>query len=193
MYHTDSSNKIIEMLRDRQLDIGIISNSTERIAELQDRPLLKDPFVIASPLNHEQTPLDLIHKKTNLPFLRFPKNMIIGRQIDSHLRRIGINLPSKFECGNSQTLLAMVADGAGWTITTPLIISRAKRFQPKLKIQPFPIKAFSRDLAVVATPDCSRLILDLVDKKMRKLIEKHVIRQTLKNDPWIANSFNLIE
>ncbi len=51
------------MLRDRQLDIGIISNSTERIAELQDRPLLKDPFVIASPLNHEQTPLDLIHKK----------------------------------------------------------------------------------------------------------------------------------
>ena len=193
MYHTDSSNKIIEMLRDRQLDIGIISNSTERLAELQDRPLLKDPFVIASPLNHEQTPLELIHKKTNLPFLRFPKNMIIGRQIDSHLRRIGINLPSKFECGNSQTLLAMVADGAGWTITTPLIISRAKRFQPKLKIHPFPIKAFSRDLAVVATPDCSRLILDLVDKKMRKLIEKHVIRQTLKNDLWIANSFNLIE
>jgi DNA-binding transcriptional LysR family regulator len=193
MYHTDSSNKIIEMLRNRQLDIGIISNSTERLAELQDRPLLKDPFVIASPLNHEKTPLEIIHNKTNLPFLRFPKNMIIGRQIDSHLRRIGINLPSKFECGNSQTLLAMVADGAGWTITTPLIISRAKRFQPKLKIHPFPIKAFSRDLAVVATPDCSRLILDLVDKKMRKLIEKHVIKQTHKNAPWIANSFNLIE
>ena len=28
---------------------------------------------------------------------------------------------------------------------------------------------------------------------MRKLIEKHVIKQTHKNAPWIENSFNLIE
>ena len=52
---------------------------------------------------------------------------------------------------------------------------------------------FRSDLALVATPDCSRLIIDIVDKKMRKLIEKHVIKQTHKNAPWIANSFNLIE
>ena len=193
MYHTDSSYKIIEMLRNRQLDIGIISNSAERLAELQDRPLLQDPFVLAVPLNHEQSPIDLINSNTNLPFLRFPKNMIIGKQIDTQLRRFGLNLQSKFECGNSQTLLAMVADGAGWTITTPLILSRAKRFQSKLKVHPFPLKTFSRDLAVVASPDCSRLILDLVDKKMRKLITKHVIELTLKNNSWMTNSFKLIQ
>lgn len=193
MYHTDTSYNIIEMLRDRKLDIGIISNPPDQLAKLTERPLIKDPFIIALPSDPEQTISDLLSTMTSLPFLRFPKNMIIGRQIDSHLSRLGLNFPSKFECGNSQTLLAMVADGAGWTITTPLLLSRAKRFQSKLNIHQFPMKAFSRDLSIISSPDCSRLILDLVDKKMRKLITKYIIEATNEKNPWLAKSFSLIK
>ena len=46
MYHTDTSYNIIEMLRDRKLDIGIISNPPDRLAKLTERPLIKDPFII---------------------------------------------------------------------------------------------------------------------------------------------------
>lgn len=192
MYHTDSSHLIIEMLRNRQLDLGITSNPTERLRDLQDRPLMRDPFVVVLPLAHEQPLADVVEGKFELPFLRFSGNLIIARQIESQLRRIGLSLPHRFQCSNNQTLMAMVAAGAGWTITTPLLFSRAKRFQPRLRMHRFPGKSFARNLAIVTTPDCSRSVLDLVDSKMRTLITEHAIKPIHKSNPWLKDSFTLI-
>ena len=117
---------------------------------------------------------------------------MIARQIESQLRRIGVKAPNTFECSNSQTLMAMVAAGAGWTITTPLLHLRAKRFQPRLKMHRFPGKGFARTLALVATPDCSRSMIELVDNKIRGLIDDHAISPTRLSSPWLADSFMLL-
>lgn len=142
MYHTDSSHAVIEMLRNRHLDLGITTTPDERLRDLQDRPLLRDPFVVVLPRFCEQSLTDIVEGRTKLPFLRFSSNLIIARRIESQMRRLGLNAPSNFECSNNQTLMAMVAAGSGWTITTPLLFSRAKRFQPKLAIHRFPGKSF---------------------------------------------------
>lgn len=192
MYHTDSSHAILGMLRDRQLDLGITTTPAERLRDLQDAPLLRDPFVVVLPRAGEHLLQEVIDGKSKLPFLRFSGNLIIARQIESQLRRMGLSLPHRFECASNQTLMAMVAAGAGWTITTPLLFSRAKRFQPKLKMVAFPGKSFSRTLAIVSTPDCSRSILDLVDNRMRTLITEHAIKPFHQSTPWLAESFTLI-
>ncbi|MGH1464870.1 MAG: LysR family transcriptional regulator [Cognatishimia sp.] len=192
MYVTDSSHTIIEMLRNRQLDLGITTSPNERMRDLQDRPILIDPFVMVLPIVNEQSLSDIVEGRAKLPFLRFSSNLIISRQIESQLRRIGLSSPHKFECSSNQTLMAMVAAGAGWTITTPLLFSRAKRFQSQLKMHRFPGKSFSRTLAVVATPDCSRSVIDLVDRKMRTLIQEHAISYFHQTEPWLKESFKLI-
>ncbi|WP_166418901.1 LysR family transcriptional regulator [Cochlodiniinecator piscidefendens] len=192
LYHTDSSHTIVEMLRNRQLDLGVTTTPPDRLNGLQERPLLRDPFVIVLPRTDEASLNDIVSGKTNLPFLRFSSNLIIAQQIEAQLRRLGVSSPNKFECGNHQTLMAMVAAGAGWTITTPLLFSRAKRFQPKLSIHPFPGKSFSRTLTIITTPDCSRSILDLVDQKMRSLITKHAITPFHSKTPWLKESFVLV-
>lgn len=192
MYLKDSSHAIIEMLRNRQLDLGVTTTPSERLRDLQDRPLLSDPFVVVLPRVNEQSVADIVEGRAKLPFLRFSSNLIISRQIESQLRRLGLPTQHKFECSSNQTLMAMVAAGAGWAITTPLLFSRAKRFQPKLKMHRFPGKSFSRTLAVVATPDCSASIIDLVDRKLRILIQDHAISAFHKSDPWLQGSFKLI-
>ncbi|MEO9777522.1 MAG: LysR family transcriptional regulator [Sedimentitalea sp.] len=192
MYQTESSHAIIDMLRNRQLDLGITAAPGERLGELQDRPLLRDPFIVVLPLINEQSLSDIVENRTKLPFLHFSGNLMIARQIESQLRRIGVTTPHKFECSNNQTLMAMVAAGAGWTITTPLLFSRAKRFQPKLRMHRFPGKSFSRTLALVATPDCSRSVIELVDDKMRNLIRNHALTPTHLSNPWLKDSFKLL-
>jgi DNA-binding transcriptional LysR family regulator len=127
-YRTDTSGTIIEMLRDRQLDLGITGSPADALRDLQDRPLLRDPFIVALPLATEDTCADIVQGSTKLPFLRFSGNLMIARQIDAQLRRLGVAHPHAFECDNNQTLMAMVAANAGWTITTPLLFARAKRF-----------------------------------------------------------------
>lgn len=193
MYHTDSSHAIIEMLRNRHLDLGITTRPDERLRDLLDRPLLRDPFVVVLPRFSEQSLKDVVEGRTKLPFLRFSGNLIIARQIDSQMRRLGLRAQSNFECSNNQTLMAMVAAGAGWTITTPLLFSRAQRFQQKLAMHRFPGKSFSRTLAIVATPDCSRSVLELIDGKLRALIRDHVITAQLRQTPWLADSFKLVD
>lgn len=193
MYQTDSSHAIIEMLRNRHLDLGITTTPDERLRDLQDRPLLRDPFVVVLPRFSEHSLADIAEGRTKLPFLRFSSNLIIARQIESQMRRLGLTAPSNFECSNNQTLMAMVAAGAGWTITTPLLFSRAKRFQQKLTMHRFPGKSFSRTLAVVATPDCSRSVLELIDSKMRSLLREQVISAQVQQMPWLSDSFKLVD
>ena len=193
MYHTDSSHSIIEMLRDRQLDLGISTTPSERLRDLQDRPLLSDPFVIILPRANEAPLSDIVKGRTKLPFLRFSSNLYIARQIEAQLRRIGISASHRFECSNNQTLMSMVSAGAGWTITTPLLYSRAKRFQADLRMHPFPGKSFARTLALVTTPDCSRSVVELVEDKTRSLISNRIIAPLCAEIPWLADSFKLIE
>lgn len=192
VYQTESSHAIIEMLRNRQLDLGVTTSPPERLRDLQDRPLLRDPFVVVLPAAKGPSLTDVIDGRAALPFLRFSGHLIIARQIDSQLRRLGLSLPHGFECGSNQTLMAMVAAGAGWTITTPLLFSRAKRFQSALKMHRFPGKAFARTLAVVSTPDCSRSILDMVDGRLRTLITRHAVEPFKTSAPWLKDSFRLI-
>jgi len=191
-FHTNTSHAIIDMLRNRHLDLGLSGTPTERLRDLQDRPLLRDPFVVVRPLTNEDALEDVFEGRTKLPFLRFSSTLIIARQTEAHLKRIGVAAPRGFECDNNQTLMAMVAAGAGWAITTPLLYARAKRFQSKLRLSALPGKGFSRSLTVISTPDCSRLILDLVDQKLRSLISTQVIDPLHASHPWLKDRFELL-
>ncbi|QFT93977.1 HTH-type transcriptional regulator GltC [Roseovarius sp. THAF9] len=193
LYHTATSREIIEMLRDRELDLGIATAPPDRLRDLQDRPLLRDPFVIVLPAGVEPSVSEVLKDGFSLPFLQFSSDLIIARQIEAQLRRVGFTLPHKFECGSNQTLMAMVAAGAGWTITTPLLFSRAKRFQPQLLMQPFPGKRFARTLSLITTPDCSRSMLDIVNGRIRRALETQVIRPLVATAPWLENQFKLVD
>ncbi len=193
LFQNGTSVSILEQLRNRQLDLGITASPGERLRDLQDRPLLRDPFVVVLSVGAEHSPGDIVEGRTKLPFLRFASNLIISRQIEAQLRRMGLAAPHRFECSNHQTLMAMVAAGAGWTITTPLLFSRAKRFQPKLRLHPFPGKNFARTLSIVSTPDCSGSVVELVDTQLRKLISTHAIAPYRDSAPWLQDSFALID
>lgn len=193
LYHTESSHTLIEMLKNRQLDLGITASPVERFPDLQDRPLLRDPFVVVLPRAMEASIEEVVDGRAELPFLRFSGNLIIARQIEAQLRRIGITGSYSFECSSNQTLMAMVAAGAGWTITTPLLFSRARRFQPRLRMHAFPGKSFARELAIVATPDCSRSVIELIDGKARSLIKENAIQPLLEMSPWLKDDFALLD
>lgn len=192
-FHTNTSRSILDMLTRHELDLGITTAPTERLRDLRETPLLKDPFVIAAPAHHEITNLDILETRPDLPFLHFSQDLIIARQIDAQLRRIGLSLPFRFESDNNQTLMAMVAAGAGWTITTPLLFSRARRFQDRVRIHPFPGRRFGRRLSFITGPDCATSVSQLIDKQLRRLITEHAITPVCQQAPWLKDQFMLID
>lgn len=193
LFQNGTSASILDQLRNRQLDLGITARPTERQGDLRERPLLRDPFVVVLTAGEQQSLDDIVAGRTELPFLRFAGNLIIARQIEAHLRRIGVSPSHRFECSNHQTLMAMVAAGAGWTITTPLLFARARRFQPSLRMHRFPGRSFARTLSLVSTPDCSRSVVELVDTQLRKLLTDFAIDPFGENAPWLRDVFKLID
>lgn len=193
LYCTGTSNEIIRLLRNREVDLGIVTSPQKSVNDLIEWPLLRDPFVAILPRAAEPSLPDIVAGKTKLPFLQFSSDLIIAGQIEAQLRRLGVQLPNKFECGNNQTLMAMVAAGAGWTITTPLLFSRARRFQSKLRMQPFPGKSFSRTLSLTSSPDCARSVIDLVNHKVRGALHQHIITDMHRDVPWLKDQFALID
>lgn len=190
-YLTDDSRDIIDMLRNRQLDIGIVTDPGERLGDLLDRPLLRDPFVMVVPQGCKLSSEDLVTANASLPYLRFSNNLIIGRQVESQLRRMGMSLRHRFESSSNHTLMAMVGSGAGWAVTTPLLFWRVKRLQPKLEMRRFPGKRFARNVAIVSTPDCSLAVRDLVDGSLRRMISEQAIEPLHQQMPWLKGNFEL--
>lgn len=193
LFHNGVSAAIVDQLRDRQLDLGITASPEERLRDLQDLPLLRDPFVVVLRVGEDHALRDVVEGRSPLPFLRFAGNLMISRQIEGQLKRLRWATSHRFECSNNQTLMAMVAAGAGWTITTPLLFARARRFRSQLRMHPFPGKSFARTLSLLATPDCADPIVDMVDARVRKLICEHAITPMLASTPWLADRFVLLK
>ncbi|MEM8750300.1 MAG: LysR family transcriptional regulator [Pseudomonadota bacterium] len=191
-HQTRLSHEILDLVRRRRLDMGLANSGAEDIGDAQEFPMLRDPFALALPVDSTMNPQAFMEGESSLPFLRYSNQQIIGNQIEAQLRRLKITLPHQFEIDSNQTMMAMVAAGAGWAITTPLCYFRARRFHERVALRPFPAKSFARYISLFTTPECSTDIIDMVSVSLRGLIEQHALKPAQKAIPWIEDQFRLM-
>lgn len=191
-HHTRPSHEIIRLLSERKLDIGVATRPITDASGLTEYPLLRDPFVIALPASSTDAPEACLAGRSKLPLLRYSRNQIIGNLIESHLRRLRVSLPNRFELESNQSIISMVADGSGWAITTPNSFLRARRFQERVTLHPFPSKGFARTLSLFTTEDYPQSVTDMIATTLRRLITRHMIEPVSTQTPWLAPSFRIL-
>ena len=125
--------------------------------------------------------------------LRYGQEQLIGRQIEAHLKRSGLDVPQRFEIGSNPSLIAMVSRGIGWAITTPLGYLRAARFHEQVSAHPLPIPPFSRTISLLAGGDWADTVPRDVAQTMRSLIHTHMISPATERFPWFEGEFRVIE
>jgi len=189
---TRPSHEILELLQNRSIDIGIATEPQFEGEGLIEYPLLRDPFIVALPAaaGHDATPF--LDGRSALPFLRYSDSQIIGTQITSHLRRLRIDLPKRFQFESNQSLLGMVADEAGWAITTPTNVMRASQFADRINLVAFPGKEFARTISLFAQDGFAPATTSLIWKSARALIERHTIQPALETWPWLNGKLCLL-
>ena len=168
-HHTRTSLDIIRLLTEQKLDIGVATRPITDIFGLTEYPLLRDPFV-----------------------LRYSPSLIIGSQVEAHLRRLRVSLPNRFEFESNQSIISMVADGSGWAIITPSNYLRASRFHERVSLHPFPSKGFARTLSLFTTEDYPQNVTDMIATTLRRLITRHMIEPASRQTPWLASGFRLL-
>jgi len=189
---TRPSHETLTLLRNQAVDIGVAARPEFEPGDLIEYPVLRDPFVLAVPHGTEAQSQALLEGRTALPFLRYSSDQIMGRMIDAHLRRLRRELPNRYEFESNQTLMSMVAEGAGWAITTPTNYMRATRFQRQVSLLPFPGKGAARYLSVFTTGAHPSAAAEMVAATLRQLVQTRAIDPAVSRMPWLAEIFTLL-
>ncbi len=182
---TLSSLDLFEALEAQRLHMAVSAHSGEVLEGVIEYPLVEDPFILVAPKGAEQ-PMQA------LPFLRYARDQLISRQIEGHLARQQMEFEERFEIGSHQALMAMVARGLGWAITTPLGYMRAARFHGELEAHPAPFGEFSRTISLFTRTDWSDQVPQEVAGMIRRLMRSQIVDPAITQLPWLDGQLKVM-
>ncbi|MEQ6250178.1 LysR family transcriptional regulator [Sulfitobacter sp. HNIBRBA3233] len=188
---TDASHSLLEMVSTDKLHMAIAARAAPASDRLVEYKLANDPFILITPAEHPYDPATLLRGAASLPFLRYSSEQLIAQQIESYLKLEGATLPARFEIGSHLALMAMVARGIGWAITTPAGFMRAARFHDRLIAQPLPGSGAARQISLFTAPDWSGEVPSDIAQAMRGLMDRRMIVPALEKLPWLDGAFHL--
>ncbi len=127
-----------------------------------------------------------------LPLIQYTSRHHMGRQIASHLSRQNLRMSHRFELDSYHAILAMVGQGAGWTILTPLALMRARRFAPKIDVMALPFEPLSRRISLTAREGILQDMPEGVAQKLRPILRQTIIDPALEAFPETNGVISLL-
>ena len=192
LLESGGSYTLTQGLQSQQLDL-VITAEPNRMEEWMDvHPLLIEPFIVAAPRGIIDQTGNVQEQLLARPFIRYSSREMMGRQIEAHLTRLRLQIPNQFEFNNYHAILSMVADDAGWTITTPLGFLRAQRFNADVELMPLPFRDLSRTISLIARREVLDWIPEEVAKLSRQLISDKMVAPLVEDYPWLAEKFEIL-
>jgi DNA-binding transcriptional LysR family regulator len=168
------SDQIITRLQTRESDIGISALLPADSNTFRSLPILREALILVTAKGAIGPADDPREALTRLPFVQYSENMPLGQKVAQHLKRVKLNVPRRFAFEATRSVLAMVVQAGGWTLTTPLNLLDAERFIPMVDILPLPFAGETRHVHLVARTeelghlpealarDCRRILRDVL-------------------------------
>ena len=179
----------------RDVDAIVTSDPLYDLDGLRRIALWKEPFVLLLPRTSEarvaQPSLD--HLAATFPLIRYSARSHTGSQVERHLRRLGIAADRRIEVDGSDALLAMVAAGIGWAITTPLCILQASAHLPGVLALPLPPPGFNRTLSLVLRDDSPASLVEHLASAARDVLRETCLPRLRQLTPAFTTSITVGE
>ena len=155
---------------------------------MEVHPLLVEPFIADVPKGTGTMNAAV----RDLPFVHYTARHLMGRQIADHLTREGLPLDHRFELDSYHAIMAMVAEGAGWTILTPLGFLRAGRFRDKADVLPLPVAPLSRRIQLTARAGVFQDMPGRVADTLRGLLAEMIVTPAIERIPWLEADLSVL-
>ena len=186
---TGASHANLSALESRSVDICIAAEPDMPLEWMEIHPLLNEPFVLLAPKDVVKQNQPGLPQLMTRPFIRFPKDQVVGRMIEARLAAERLSLPQVFEIDSYQSIMAMVAKGTGWAIAPPMCFLRAQRFQAQVDMLPLPFDGLGRRISLFARKDTLDRLPKDIATRLATLIDDMLIQPTITSHPWLKNGF----
>lgn len=188
---TGASHHLVGQLEARALDVVVTADIGAAEPWMDVYPLMTEPFVAALPLRDAALARDP-GQLADLPLIQYTQRHHMGRQIAAHLTRHNLHPPQRFELDSYHAILAMVSEGAGWTILTPLGFLRAQRFADRVCLAPLPLPPLGRTIALTARRDILGEVPMRMASQLRSILDDLVVGPARADFPWLADALQTL-
>lgn len=187
LLETGASHRLYDLLEAKALDI-IVAAESATAAGMEVHPLMEEPFVTVTPKGLDQSREAL----AATPFIRYTLRHLMGRQVADHLAKEGLIVESRYELDSYHAILAMIAEGAGWAILTPLGVLRAERFLDHVDVRPLPVAPIGRRISLVAREEALWDMPRDLAARMRPLIADLIVGPARARLPFLGESLRVL-
>ncbi len=191
LLETGASHRLFDALDVRALDIVVAADMGAAAEWMEVHPLLEEPFVIAVPAARAAR-AERLEDLADLPLIHYTLRHHMGRQIAAHLARQNLRLVHRFELDSYHAIMAMVAEGAGWTILTPLGALHAHRFRSRTEVRPLPFAPLGRTISLVARAGVLGDMPARTAARLRPLLQELVVGPAVARMPWLAGALRVL-
>lgn len=175
----------------RELDMIVSADDLRDLPGLVRHRLIREPYFLALPGDY-QGPTDSLAAITrHLNLIRYTPRSLIGVETDAYVRRAGIRAERRLEFDTADVVLAMVAGGIGWALTTPLCALHGLVHLPRLRLLPLPGANFSRALWMVAR---EQELLDLparVAASASRVLQRDCLPRLAQRVSWVLDEIEI--
>lgn len=191
LLETGASHRLVDLLDARALDVIVAAEMGQAQTGHETHALMQEPFLAAVPKGFDDRG-DLARALRRQPLIHYTTRHYMGRAVAAHLEEQDLTTTHRFELDSYHAILAMVADGAGWSILTPLAWMRAERFRDKIDLLPLPFAPLSRQINLTARNNVLSTMPGTIAETLRPLLEEHVVVPAIASWPWLADDLKTL-
>ncbi|WP_368187351.1 LysR family transcriptional regulator [Aestuariibius sp. HNIBRBA575] len=192
LLETGASHWLSDLLDTRALDVIVAADMGVATDGMEIHPLMVEPFVAAVPKGVIKGD-KVLKQLRQMPLIQYTNRHYMGRLITAHLARQNIRLTSRFELDSYHAILAMVAEGAGWAIMTPLGWQRAHRFRDAIDIIELPGDPLTRTISLTTRADVMGTMPALMAAHLRPMLQELIVTPTCARLPWLGDTMRVFD
>lgn len=192
LLETGASHHLHDQLDARALDVIVAADMGAEADWMELHPLLTEGFVVATAKGALRPDQDVLQQLKSLPLVQYTTRHYMGRLIAAHLARQNLTLAHRFELDSYHAILALVAQGAGWTILTPLALMRARRFADRLDVFELPFAPLSRTISLTARKGVMQDMPAQVADQLKPLLRDIIVTPAIQAHPFMAGQLKLL-
>ncbi|MEB8385842.1 LysR family transcriptional regulator [Rhodobacteraceae bacterium KMM 6894] len=192
LLETAASHTLYDLLDARALDVIVAAELGGEADWVEVHPLLREGFIVAAPKGTVDPAQDMLRQLRRLPLIQYTQRHYMGRLISSHLARQNISLPHRFELDSYHAILALVGQGSGWTILTPLALQRARRFADQIDVMALPFAPLTRTISLTARKGILQDMPEQVAATLKPILQTAIVAPAVARHPFLLDALTVL-
>ncbi len=189
--YSGRSDHVTKLLQQREAEICVSASVPDNVNDFRTIPILREPFILVTAKGLLKKGQDICAQLSDAPFIQYSEAIPMGKAIAQHLKRVRLEVTQRYALEASRSVIAMVGQAKGWTLTTPLNLLDAERFIPQVDVDQVPFPAFSRTIYLIARRAELGDLPDCLAEDCRHLVRTQVAPRFAERVPRMAEAIEV--